>query len=70
MCEENISQEKLLREKIHQLNNHLFAASGRVELLVSQEGLSEQTKESLNKISSELEKIRCLVEEMHKCIKK
>jgi len=71
MCEEkNLSEEKFIREKIHELNNHLFAFSGRIELLQSEEGLSEKTKESLNKISSELDKVRELIEDIHKAVKK
>ncbi len=61
--------EQLLREKIHELNNHLFAVSGRIELLQTEEGLSDKIKENLEKISSELNIVRELVEEIHKSIK-
>ena len=61
--------EQLLREKIHALNNHLFAVSGRIELLQAEDSFSDKIKENLEKISSELNIVRELVEEIHKSIK-
>lgn len=50
----------------HEINNPLFVISGRLEMLLEQEGLSEKLKEDLTIVNSQADRIRKLVDRLLK----
>ena len=51
-------QEKTLRKILHEINNSLFVVSGRVQMLLEEKTICDNTKKDLKIVDSQIGKIK------------
>ena len=56
--------DKNLREKIHKLNNLLFVASGRLEMILQESTLTDSLKKEVEIVALQIEEMKRIVEQL------